>query len=349
MRERQTLVRKDINWLRSTVKTGKLLNVYLLVGEDVESIDEAISVLKKTALEGESAELNFKSLNGDETEASDLILEACTAPFLAKRRLVLVKEVQKMHRPEIEKIIPICKVPASTCCLILTAPKADGLKALLEAVDKGGAVVYLEAPRGRALASRIMRKAEEAKIKISEKAVSKFLELAGDDIGVISSEWMKVAAYSLDKGDIGVDEIEKIVGDRREANVFALTDAIAARNFRSAAEVLAKLLAGGEDWTRILAVIAWQFRTMWRAKNYSAKSLELDAISVRLGLSPKRTTIIVENVARFTESQLLGIFYKILETDLKLKTTGVDKAAALELMLLDLCREAPALSLRERA
>lgn len=343
MAERQASVRKDIRWLKSTVKSGKLLNVYLLMGGDTELVEEAIEVLKGAVLAGESAELNFASFKGDEAQADDLLCEVLVAPFFAEKRLVLLREVQKMGQSEIARLVPMCKAPPATSCVILTAPKAEGVGPLLEAIDEGGTIVYLEAPKGRALALRMMEKAKEAGLKIGHETISRFLELSGDNIATISSEWEKIASYALSKGEISADEVEKLMGDRREIKVFVLTDALAAGDFKAAAEALSKLLAGGEEWTHIMAVIAWQFRTIWRIKNCSAEGLAVDAIAARLGLPQNQVKRIAQNAKRFTEGRLIEIFNKILETDLKLKTTGADEVETLELMLWELCRVIPAL------
>ena len=62
------------------------------------------------------------------------------------------------------------------------------------------------------------------------------------------------------------EDVDALVGVDRNRTVFELTDAVAQRNVAGALKSLGQMLTHGEDSVRIISLLSWQIKRLWRAK-----------------------------------------------------------------------------------
>jgi len=115
--------------------------------------------------------------------------------------------------------------------------------------------------------------------------------------------------------------------ERVPQKVFPFLEALAARNTRLALERLHALL--DQDWEPIflVAMVAYQLRTLLRVK--------LGAVA---GLSPYVASKSRSRVGRFSESGLVRLFEETMEADYKLKTSQGSDTLILDSLTIDITR-----------
>ena len=118
------------------LKETGIQRCYLLEGEEEHVKEEALTRLKKMILTGDFPDMNFAVLSDPDPDA--LIAAAETVPFMAEKRLILVKDSMLLgeNKPReydedtaIEKLEAYLPNMPDTCCMVFfIRGKADAKK-----------------------------------------------------------------------------------------------------------------------------------------------------------------------------------------------------------------------------
>jgi DNA polymerase-3 subunit delta len=102
-----------------------------------------------------------------------------------------------------------------------------------------------------------------------------------------------------------------------------MIDAVSTGNLIEAVRMLRLLLVEGEEPLKILALLARQFRLLWKTKAYltEQKSLSTSQIAVKVGVSPRLAENLQKHVQRFSQIKLKQSLKRLYEVDVALKSS----------------------------
>jgi len=323
--------------LSSVLKQGPPAPVYLVVGEEDLLRDEAVATLK-AALLGEGGEFNFDLFYGDESEGAEILNCASEVPVFAERRVVLVKNAEKLPAREAEKLLAYLGAPVESTVLVCVAVKLDGRLKFSQALTRAAVTVDCSPLRDLQVGPWLGRDAQRLGLRLNEKAVEVLKETCGGSLYAARREMEKLASYVAADRPATADDVYQLRGVEPGASVFDLTLAIADGQRGRVLSILARNLEAGEAPLRILGSLAWQYRRIWKVKEQireggcegeAARTLRMDPLNVRAFLS------------RFSEAHLRNALRLFLEADGQLKggSSGQPKMT-MERLLLRLCGSA---------
>lgn len=363
--------------MSAVAKSSDSPKAYLLAGDDDFRKQHELDELLRQLVNADMADFDLEHLEGDTATADRIIAGLGIPPFSSSRRVVLVKYANKMDLLEQEKLASmLAKAPASGCLILVTpAPeKSDGKPRkgsevtgdLSKAVRKVGRVIRVGEEKGRERSDNARQFAQslfsKAGKKIDSATLAAFIQRAGSDFSILSSEANKLIDYSGDSEKITARDIAEVTSETPEEKVFKMVDAISAKRPAEAMHCLDELFDIGDrpesEAPKTLANIARQFRLIWQAKMLAAarvSSFRKDAVPeelrIHLPSSPNILDIIgrqswqedklKQQASRFTREQLLHCFQAIAMADAMLK--GIegeieDARMIMELLILDLAR-----------
>lgn len=321
--------------LSSALKQGPPAPVYLVVGEEDLLRDEAVATLK-AALLGEGGEFNFDAFYGDEAEGSEILTCASEVPVFAERRVVLVKNAEKLPAREAEKLLAYLGAPVESTALVCVAVKLDGRLKFSQALTRAAVTVDCSPLRDMQLGPWLGRDAQRLGLRLDEKAVDVLKETCGGSLYAARREMEKLASYVAADRPATADDVYQLRGVEPGASVFDLTLAIADGHRGRVLSILARNLEAGEAPLRILGSLAWQYRRIWKVKEQirdggregeAARTLRMDPLKVRAFLS------------RFSDEHLQHALRLFLEADGQLKGgSSSQPKMTMERLLLQLCR-----------
>ena len=94
-------------------------SVSLFIGQDSYLIDDAVKKISAAMLDKSSIEFDYKLLYGAETDAAEILSYANTAPFASSKRVVVVKDFEKLSSDDKSRIVSYARTPFESTCLIL--------------------------------------------------------------------------------------------------------------------------------------------------------------------------------------------------------------------------------------
>jgi DNA polymerase-3 subunit delta len=226
--------------------------MYLLCGSETFLRRAALDRVIASAMRGQSDPIGHSTFDGDRAVLADVLDEVRTPSLLGDRRLAVVDDADgfiSKHRKQLEKYIAD---PCDTGTLVLLCDSESASTKLYKAIAALGGVEVCKIPvdpknyRERAawvqnwLADRAVQGHGK---RLATGVARKLQEYAGESLALLDQELGKLATYVADRPTITAQDVEDLVGNNREQNVFGVTDAMAAGD---AARAL-------RHWERVLA------------------------------------------------------------------------------------------------
>ena len=317
------------------MREGKIRPFYLLYGNEGYLLEKALKRILATLLPSQFLELNFKSLYAEETPPQEVISACNTLPFIAQRRVILVKHAHKYRQSELRTYLPYLKSPTPTTSLVFMAEGQSA--AFLGEVREG--VFYLRQPFQQEIPLWIRKIAKELGKDISSDAAEYVQEATGRDLQAIRNELFKAALYVGDKNRIELRDVEQVVSESKSATTFELTKALGERNLKRALRILGNVWEGGEHHLKILSMIARQFRYLLMAKEVLEEGGGEKDLKERLGISnPYFLRQLSTQAKGFSHDALINTLLTLRETDMSLKRTSLSRQVVLEELVIKLCK-----------
>jgi DNA polymerase III subunit delta len=313
--------------------------IALLYGPDEYARSQAIAA-RKAQLPPDLVEVNLSQFDGRRLKF-DALVSACEAmPFLAERRLVIVSDLlkhQKAGKERDELRAYLERVPES-CELVFVenddVDKRNGIFVYLKKINAAQEFLPL---RGAELVRWLNDHARTLRVKLQPAAAQRLIELVGEQSRALVNELEKLAAYVGTGGAITPAEVDLLVSDAQEQNLFAFIDDLALRRRGAALRALRSLLDDGQAGIYLLTMIARQVRILLNVQELAAKRARPEEIASQLGLAPFLVRKALEQARGFAPHELAALHERLIEIDHATKTGRGDIEAALEVLVVEAC------------
>jgi DNA polymerase-3 subunit delta len=328
--------------------------IYLFTGGDDFSAHEALFDIKMGLGDPSMIDSNTSRLAGAKLHPADLEAAVQAMPFFGGKRLVIVegllgrfeaRQKASAAKPAKAPKKDESELPAAFARVINAAPDSTELVLLDEKANKSNPLLkelptkmdvrVFEPLKGMQLESWVRQRAKKVGASLSDAAIKELVKLVGGDLWVMHGELQKLAQYSSGK-PVEAEDVRKLVGLSREANIFQLVDDVIDGHLKPANGAMYELLDAGMSPSQILAMLARQLRLVVRAKDLKASGQSDSAIQGTLGLNdfPFRKTL--EQASRYPMSRWRDFYHRLLDSDIAIKTGKYDDELALVILVTEL-------------
>ena len=322
---------------------GTLPPVLLFEGEQEQLKQEALAALRTSILPAGMEALNETLLEDPET--GRLIADAETQPFMADRRLVVIRDYPALSgRTEAdEKLITwLSSVPDSTILLFYCTGKPDGRKKLYNTIKKMGGIVTFAPLRGLELVRFVTDAMKEAGKECDEQTAEYLIFTVGDDAGLLRTEIRKLVSFTGDRPAVFASDISAIATPSTECTVFQMVDAVVAGQKSRALTLLRNQLLTGTDRMTILAMLLRQYRLLQHIKIMQYEKCENDYIRSALGIPSFAVDQYLRQASGYTGGQVKKAVRICFDTEYAVKSGRMQQEGAVETVVIKL------LTLREK-
>lgn len=311
-------------------------SVFLFIGGDTYSKEKAIRKLGDSFLDSSARELDLKVFRGAQAHAREILDNLSTIPFLASRRLVIVKEFEKLSAEDRSRLAEYAKKPSKTACLILDS-RDESILEDFRKISRQVAVKIFGEPTGSDLALWIKRFVSENGKSIEPGAIEFLKEAKVDSISQLSNELEKLVSFVGSREVIKASDVEELVGQNLVASVFDLTNAIEANMVDEALKVVSSLLTGGKKHFEIIGLLSWHVKRLLKAKTMQLKGCTDTYIANTLRINRKYFGRFFAQVKALKLAAIKSQMRILLDADLNIKRSKLDPALVLECAIIRLC------------
>jgi len=311
--------------------------VYYFFGTDDYLMEDAFEKIKKEALTGGFASMNYHVYDGRTLDARELSSTASTMPAFAPWRLVVVKGAEAIKAAQEKVLAEYVADPSPTTCLVFLSSdaKADRRSVLIKALEEKGFLKPCNRLGDNELLRWIRDEAARQGKKISPGAAAKLLQITGNRLRDIKGELDKIVLFAGDKAEIDDRDVEESGLDCREETIFGLSDAIGKKDVKAAFRVYEKI--SGEEPIKVLGAISRQMRTLLKIKSLVGKGTPAAKLPSLIGLFPKYADDYLRRSRHFTEKELIEAIGSLARADTDFKTGRAPEAVVLPRLIMELC------------
>lgn len=325
--------RINLQSLYSNLDNNVVRPVYFFTGGQAFLIEQAIDKLKKHIF-NKNPELNYSLFHGDTTSADDIISLAETYPMFGNKRLILLKNAEKLPRNELKAFEKYFQSPSSFTCLVFQFNDSKGM----ENTNNENIFIVDTTVDKNNLHSAIREIAADYGHEITKEAVLRLTSLLGENLQDIKTEIEKLSLYAAEKKKIDANDVERITEKIKFENIFQLLNAIAKKDKKNTLRALLDLESKNEDPVSILNMLSWRFRLIWRVKELIEKRLTRDEILREVKISSGALYYTQEQAKNLTYGEIREIMKSLYQVDKKLKTSYVPGHQILTKLVLEMCR-----------
>jgi DNA polymerase-3 subunit delta len=320
-------------------KKGQPAPFYLFYGPGEFRMERVLKTLRTLLVPEAARDFNLEVLYGDEAvEPEQIINKASSMPFLADRRLLIVRRTEAFKAEPLERFLPYLDKPSPSTCLIFISSKTNFSTKFYKKFRSEGVAVLFDELKGNQVVPWIRQTAlEDFGVTLDGGACASLLEVVGNRPRELYSEIEKLHLQYGKK--VSLDQVKDSVSHSRVYTIFELMDAVSVKDCASSLRILKRYLEEEdprEGPLGLLSMLNRQIRLLWRAKAVSLKRGRAAEIQEKTGLPPFVAKRLLDQAPRWTEPELNKALGRLRRSDDRLKS-GSSPRVILETLILSLC------------
>jgi DNA polymerase III subunit delta len=269
---------------------------YLISGDDPSLVSEALTALLATLCGDDFVPVEEHGLDGDEALDIGPVLEAlATPPFLADRRIVVVRGADKLDAGQATMLAARVKEPVESTILVLVS-SGTGTRsvpaALSRAVKANGEVIDSSAGQGRQRADWVGQRIRHAGVRLDSEAAKMLVEHLGEDVARLHSILDMLEAAYGEGGKVTAAELTPFLGDSGGVPPWDLTDTLDHGNTADAVKALHRMMdAGGRHPLQVMATLQRHYGGMLRLDGAEVRTAEEAAGILKMSAFPAKKVL----------------------------------------------------------
>lgn len=334
------------------IKAGQFRPVYLIYGGEAYLKEELFFALRAAAVQPETADFNYHVLDPAADQVQQALSLAQTQPFFAERRLVVVKEcpaitprkraAESDDEPaaggQDEALLAYLQKPVPSTVLLFLAESIDGRRKLTKAMLAAGGAVECQPLKGDDAVMWAQRRAQSKGKRLGAPAAQLLVDRIGTDLRLLDGELEKLCLFVGEAREIGLAEVEEMVTNLAETEIFRLTEAVMLKQRARSVQLLQQVLQQVDHPLQLLAALTNRFRQILLVKGIEGRGLSRKEGASLARMHPYAYEKMVGSVARLDRAEVVKALERLLEADLAIKS-GFDPRLTLESLVVDLLGE----------
>jgi DNA polymerase III subunit delta len=258
--------------------------VYYLAGEDNYRKDLIVRKIKEII---KPDDFNIFETYAQKAEMREVVLTATTPPIFAKKRLVVLKQGDKLSAEGRKFVNTYILTPMdSTCFVILSEDRKPKDATLLKSAEKTGAKVIFYALDDSKAEQWVMGTLKAQKRKISPSAVKLLVDSVGTDLSILEGELQKLTSLIDNPNEeIKPEHVLESMGFSKEENPFLLPSLIMSKDLKGAVAFVERLLDEGEEPLFVINMIFACLQKLIKVKKLAEAGLSQQDIFAQAGLN----------------------------------------------------------------
>jgi DNA polymerase III subunit delta len=293
---------------------------YLLHGDDDFSREQELASIRTKMSDVENGDLNTSEFDGTTAAVTEILNAVCSYPFLADRRLVIVKDMASWvtrkgagdtGKKAVEQLSSAIPQLPDWARLVFVERTSLGESNKLVKLAKELPSAYEKHFSGPSDATQwILRRAKDAyDAPIEQRAAAALASVTGNDLRRADNELIKLVSYVGEARSITEADVALLTPYVAEARIFDMVDALAEGRAPVALQMLHRLLQEkDQDPFKVYGMIVRQFRLLLTAKEFLVLGGAPKQMASTLGMNPYVAEKTAKQSRAFSLEQLEQVY-----------------------------------------
>tara|TARA_B110000014_G_scaffold257558_1_gene242322 strand:- start:150 stop:1169 length:1020 start_codon:yes stop_codon:yes gene_type:complete len=303
------------------IESEKIPSVILLFGENSFLRDQFIDRIRALSLSEVENSFNHDILDLSIVELIDLQVASQTYPFMSDKRLIEIRNSDKIQSKDKELIEKIIAEKIDSTILFFISNKIDARSVFYKIIRKYGKIFDVDTFPNFLLKEWITTTAKTLEINLSQDVPDLILEIVEPSMGHIYSELKKLRDFVGIGGQVSIEDVSNLVGRSKVDAIFKLGDLFLEGNLEETL-ILVRRLLNNEAPELLLGVLRSNVSRWLVCKIAVAKGLD-DSVIVKTTNIPKFLLKNIKNQSKnLSISYLRYLCFSLQKLDRKIKREG---------------------------
>ncbi|MFA5543077.1 MAG: DNA polymerase III subunit delta [Bacilli bacterium] len=316
-------------------------NIYLFTGNEEliikNKIDNVIKNINANAM-------NISTYNLDDVNISEVIQDAMTPPFMGDVKILVIKKPVFLTSSKVDIIhntkmfMDYISNPFESTYLLIDCAglKLDEKKDYVMKLLKVAEVSQTKDLSNVELEGWLKRQLAIEGIEIRDDAIKAFFARSGKSLLNAKKEVEKLILYVKPRNIVTISDVEDVVTKELEQDVFALTNAIVAKDNEMVLSIYRQLIEGGRDVMQLIGLVSKSFSDILIVNKMLSRELKQKEIISLLNISSGRAYHLIKNARSFKTREVEEYVIQLANLDYKIKSGKIDSKSGMELFLYGL-------------
>ncbi len=324
------------------IDSGELKPIYYLGGQEAFLSRRAYDMLYEAGIAGGPRGFNEQTFVADKAKGAAIAGACNTLPMMGKRRVVVVRQIERMAKDEQEVLGAYCANPSPTTLLLLVQSddpgklKLDGRKKFPKAIKKNGRYCEFKRMYGRNLAGWIEHEARRLGKQLEPSCASYLEGLMGNDLAQIANALSIASLFVGQEKRILLDDLAQVVAGRKHDALWDMLDSLGERRLRPTVKALQQLSSQGEDAHSMLRLVVRRLRQLRTARMGIDAGLSARNAALEAGINPAIAWKFDGQIRAWKVPQLHRAISRLVQAESDMKGgLRIDPRLALESAVLE--------------
>jgi len=308
---------------QSELKAGKIRNVYYIASSDNYFISKACELLREKLFGSKDNRDNFFLKYADESSLQEIIdLSNNFASLFSSKKIIVVKRCEKFSR-KLDDLLNFLEKPEQDTLILAVFDKDFVLEKKLA---KDNFYDFSDLPE-KEMTIWVKSEFESRGIKIQADALELFISSIPVSFDLLISEIDKLSNYDFEGSEkiITQDLVLKSIGYDKEYSPEELIYSIITKNHKRALEILDNLINSNSlNEIYLLSIMSNYYMDLITFKTKGFENNDSSSLYGKYKLWGERAKFAKNHHKLLNLQNLESSFGRILDTDMKLKTTMLD-------------------------
>lgn len=308
--------------IKEKIDNQSLPCVIALAGKDQYWLSEAHDLICEAVIGKETDYLNTQEFSLDEMDMDEAIIALNTMLFLAQKRLIKLKKIEKISSEAQQKIIDYIDNPSKFSMLLIILENIDKKNKLYNTLISKELLFNFDEYKN--LDSIFLEYIKKYKLSFNEEIKNLLFTMSNNESSILAA-YLDKLSLSFEGRAITVEDLNNLCVDASEPNVFELARFIAEGDLKKSLFLLGQIKNSGENALKFLGVMAWQFRTILNIRHFLDDGSSEYDIKKKVNIFGDRFTWMVKIAKKNTINFHIQRLTRLLKADRLLKSLNLDE------------------------
>jgi len=313
-------------------------SVCVIIGEDPFLVAKECEKRLDALLTEDERMTGLYEPKAADARIAEVLDELRTVPFLAPRRVVLIKDAKPFLDNYAEQLEAYLDSPSPSGVLMMTLTALDGRTRFAKKLREAGGLVEVPKMYPEHLAPYVADYArQEHGIAMDARTSQCLVDLTGDDPGRLCREMDKLALFVSPRKTVTIKDIEQLVGNNRMFGAFDVIDGVMNNNAGQALLRLANMFAADKDAQfTVVGAFSYHFRMLFKAKALVCGGMSARQAAKAVKVLWKKEEAFAAQLGRLSLEQIADVLGELGRIDYGIKKGLTTAPVAMERLVVEL-------------
>ena len=318
------------------IKKKKFKPLYYFFGEDSYNLSTTLSTLESSFTPMLQSDFDKEIIYSEDKSVGDILGHASSFPFGSERKLIIVKEAEKLKDKKPLKDYADSPVDFTVLAFFHSGPITNLNSEPFKTLDTKGFLYEAKELKGKHLISWLVHEAEEKGKIFPDENAQLMVDIVGENRSILEVQLEKICIFLNNKKEITIETIQQISSELKQFNIFDLQNAIGLKDKTKSLSVANNLLDNGAEPTFIISMLTRYFTGLAKVTELRSKNIpDRDAARI-VGTHPYFYPDYVKARTLYSDTKLVEVFRSLLKADVSIKTTSTDDKTLITLLITEI-------------